>query len=233
MPRSALHGGRDRDDGAGSSHALPLDPAECVDDGAPLAELPIGDLQRETRVHVVDIRDAKERPGQLREQRAFLVRVQKVVAAQAQPAEQVEEQQEVEPDLQPRRARLDRPRKMRPAGTKHPRLQVRRLLTDSVGQDVDLVAAGHQLPGAMIGAERRAAGGVEGLWNDLQYAHASHIPVRDQPRAIDHEELAKARREQEFELHATRVAARLLQIRGGRPRVAAQLDRPRWIDQRR
>ncbi len=122
---------------------------------------------------------------------------------------------------------------MRTAGAEEACFEVRRLLAYSVSEDVDLVAPGDQLLGAMIGAERRAAGRVERLWNYLKYAHALHIPIRNESRTIDIQQLAKSRREEIFELCATHVAAGFLDIRRHRPRVAAQLDRPCRVDQPR
>src|SRR6185312_4137208 len=128
--------------------------------------------QRQARVHVVDVRNAEDRAGQPGEERAFLVRIQQVITPQAQSCDQVEEQQPVEPDLQARGARADRTGEMRSARAKHACPQLgRRVLTHSIGQDVDLVSACQQLAGTVIGTQRRATGSVEGLRNDFQYAH--------------------------------------------------------------
>ncbi len=81
----------------------------------PPAEFPIGDLQRQAGVHVVDVRDAEHSPGQLGQQCAFLVCVKQVVATHAQSPKEADEQEQVEPDLQLRRTGADRAREMRTA----------------------------------------------------------------------------------------------------------------------
>ncbi len=121
------------------------------------------------------------------------MRIEQVIAPQAQPQKQIHEQQAVEPDLQPRGTCGNGAFEVRPDGAKHARLQIGCFPSYCVGEDVDLVSAGLEFLRAVIGAKRRTPGGVEGLWNDLQYAHASHVPISDQPRAVTSQELLKIR----------------------------------------
>ncbi len=152
-----LDGRGDGDHGAGATNAQLLDPAKQVDDRGAAAEFPVRDLQRQARMHVVHVRNAEHGASQPRQQRALLVRIQHIVAPQAQPHDQIQKQQAIEPDLQPRRAGRNRAREMRPIRAKHAGPQFRRLLTDRVGQNVDLMPTGNQLPGAVVSTQRRAA----------------------------------------------------------------------------
>src|SRR6185437_6767969 len=138
---------------------------------------------REARVHVIDERRAKERAGHPREERGFLVGVERIVALAAEPPDETDEEEHVQPDLAARGAGGERAAEMRTARAEHANVQIRRRLAEPVGQDVDLVPSRQKLASAVIGAERRAPRSVEGLRNDLEDVHdvfLSYLPKAEQ-----------------------------------------------------
>src|SRR5437879_2054660 len=67
---------RDRNYGARTPDTQLLDPLEGRYDGAARAEVPICYLQWQARVHIVDVRNAKDGTREPGEQRSFFMRIQ-------------------------------------------------------------------------------------------------------------------------------------------------------------
>src|SRR4051794_1228746 len=122
-------------------------------------------------MHVVDIGYAEYGSSHSGEQGTLLVRIQYVITAAREMRQQVDEQQQIEPDLEARRAGADGARELRTARTEHPCGEVRWVCANPIGQNVNLVAARDELASTMIRAQGRSPGSVERLRHDLQDSH--------------------------------------------------------------
>src|SRR5207302_8519227 len=103
------------------------------------------------------VRHAQHDPEQRADHAAFLVRMDRVVAAGERAADHRQREERVEWNLRERRSDLHATDKRRPQAAEHTQPRHRHALAEWVRDEIDAMSEGRERANAMKLAERRAA----------------------------------------------------------------------------
>jgi len=161
----------DDDDDARAADHEALDREKQAPGDSRAAEREIGQLLRQARVHIVQVRHAQRRGDHGADDAAFFVRVDRIVATGHGAPNRSQGQQGIERDLRERRTDLHAADQRRPQAAKHTQARHRHRLTEWIGDEIDLVPQRRQRADSMELAEGCAARLEERLGRDHQDAH--------------------------------------------------------------
>jgi hypothetical protein len=134
----------------------------------------IGELLRQARVHIVEMRQAQQTGQDDAEPAALFVRVHRVVLLGHRPAARGDRQRQVERQLLPRRPDADARHERRPGAAEDTKPRHRDVMAERIGHQIDGVTQLDERADAVVLAEGGAPGLEERLRRNHENAHLTN-----------------------------------------------------------